>query len=768
MAKQTTWMSRFFRFRCVLVLSLMVVVFALTNSIGQPAYAVGNCPNDEIEGTGTNAGKCMNPDGSVAADVPTGQTGGAAGSTTPQSSANSNTSTDQSTNCAVEKIGWILCPIITSAAKISDKTFDILANNFLQTDPQLVSSDSGTKVAWEDARNLANIMFIIAFLAIIISQVTGYGINNYGIKKMIPKLIVAAIAVNLSYYICQIAVDLTNIFGYEIENMLTNIANGVGPSVFGSAAQHGTSQTGSAVSGTILGVIAGSALAVAGVVWVTLPMVGSVILFVMITTATIVIILLLRKALIVLLIVLSPIAFVMYLLPNTEKLFNRWMKMFGQLLMVFPVVGLLFGAGQLASTIILVSSAQNGDQVTAAQSCDPNDPNAVRMFSQGKDPDGKTNPNINPGDTCGGGSIDVSGTKDNLKDTTCADNKCTATASWQMGLVATGIAVAPLLAVWAVLKGALNAAGAVGGKINTIGGRLSQGSRKRIGEEAAFKRQQNATNYMQGGVQGRLANGMLLGGTKRGIRRNAVRDYAKSEHGKELSRYVAEGAVDPETGELTSFGQKLAGGKGASLDNQSRVAANAINTMRQGQAEEMKAEGQLAADKSDADLRATIQGEFDVNDPTVAAALEELGRRQDFASLEQAINRVANGGSSLASRTIAQTISQNAPELLTGGQVGALSRGDFNSSFGGSQTSYADAVTKNLENNILSAEKMASAGPSVLGEASRMATSVQAKLALVNSANAAVNDPILSKKLSRNVTVVNNFRQGKNAQGGQW
>ena len=70
------------------------------------------------------------------------------------------------TTCAVEKIGWILCPIMEGAAKIADKTFSVLANNFLQVEPQLLADD-GAKPAWDLARNLANIMFVIAFLAIV-------------------------------------------------------------------------------------------------------------------------------------------------------------------------------------------------------------------------------------------------------------------------------------------------------------------------------------------------------------------------------------------------------------------------------------------------------------------------------------------------------------------------------------------------------------------------------------------------------------------------
>lgn len=442
----------------LLVAGLIFAFVAIVTSVGifnakpaaadtQPIQPNGTCPANYTPYPATNPTQCI---GSAAPAAP------AAGT-----AANSD---DKPTNCAVDKIGWILCPIINSAAELSDKTFQILANNFLNTDAGLVSDDSGTKTAWDIARNIANIMFIVAFLIIIVSQVTNMGINNYGIKKMLPRLIVGAILVNVSYYICQLAVDVTNIFGYEIQNALSGVANSIGPSVFGSVSNY---TNGSATPGlnstTILTAIAAGALAVVGVVWVILAPLGGIILFVLVTVITIVIILLLRKALIVLLIVISPIAFVMYLLPNTERYFKKWMNMFMQLLLVFPTVGLLFGAGQLASTIILVSGAQSTSEAGLAKNCDPTNNTAAGTQAFNKAIAG----NPENYDTCGGGSINVTGTKGG--GVTCgqqSNGQCTRTVSWMLGLVATGIAVAPLMAVWAVLKGSLSAAGAIGGKIS--------------------------------------------------------------------------------------------------------------------------------------------------------------------------------------------------------------------------------------------------------------------------------------------------------------
>lgn len=451
---------------------------------------------------------------------------------------------DDGTTCAIEKVGWILCPLMETAAKISDSMFDVLANNFLRTDTALISDqNNGTKAAWDIARNLANVMFIAAFIIIILSQVTGQGLTNYGIKRMLPRLIIAAIAVNVSYYICQLAVDITNIMGYEIQNALEGIADELGPSIFGQAAQYNsTFETGSDTSQGILTVIVVAALAAAAVVWFIIGPALAVITAVIITVLAILVILMLRKALIVLLIVVSPIAFVMYLLPNTEKFFNKWMKMFGQLLMVFPVVGLLFGAGQLASTIILVAGAAQAPPTTDVQNCDPNNPQ-----SQGNQ--ANTQNNADPGNRTGytgtcDGYVSISGSRDPK------NTKHLSAVPWTLGLTATGVAIAPLMAVYAVLKGALSAAGAIGGWINTNASRMSRGGgnlagkldkRRQATTQAAWQRAQARAMERDGRTQRASLMGTI---GRRRVNRADRLARSKSDLDNQEARYLERSGVD--------------------------------------------------------------------------------------------------------------------------------------------------------------------------------------------------------------------------------
>lgn len=420
----------------VLVFGILIGgLFVLFNT--SPAAAKEGCPGQETPGTGVNAGKCIGLDGKPTTNTPSADPAAPAAPTGEQAKATDETTEDDTETCAIEKMGWILCPVIETSGKIGDKAFSLLANNFLQTEPELVSQDSGTKTAWGLARNLANLMFIIVFIIIILSQVTGRGINNYGIKKLLPRLVIGAILVNVSYYVCQLMVDLSNILGFELKNFLVDTAR----TVTSSAVFPTEGLTGTKTSGGALGLIAGGILGIAAIVWFLLPVLFLGVSTVVITCLVVIAILLMRKALIILLVVLSPIAFVAYLLPNTEGYFQKWIRMFWQLLMVFPIVGMLFGAGQLASAVILVSGTHSND-------------------GSYKDTGGKC----------------IQLPKSNGTGEDARIGKCTTGSTpFMLGLVAAGVAVAPMLAVWAVLKGALSAAGAIGGK---IAGAVEGGTRK--------------------------------------------------------------------------------------------------------------------------------------------------------------------------------------------------------------------------------------------------------------------------------------------------
>lgn len=259
-----------------------------------------------------------------------------------------NGTTDGRSSCVIEAIGWILCPAVNFLSSIADSSFDFLSDAFLATDPQAFNTTSSTYGAWQQIRNVANVIFVIGFIIIIFSQLTGMGVSNYGVKKTLPRLIIAAILVNISFFITQIAVDLSNILGYSIRDVFDAIAR----SASIDTAQNTTSSfaTGggfAGVAGLILTGVVGAA-ALYALLSTFLP----ILLAAVIALAMILFILIARQAIIILLVVLAPLAFVALLLPNTERLFKLWRKMLTAMLLLFPIIALVFGASLLASKVL--------------------------------------------------------------------------------------------------------------------------------------------------------------------------------------------------------------------------------------------------------------------------------------------------------------------------------------------------------------------------------------------------------------------------------
>jgi hypothetical protein len=244
-------------------------------------------------------------------------------------------------SCAIETVGWVICPTMNSIAKIADYGFTYINQNFLRIDYSIASNTSGTYKAWEIMRNIANALFVVAFMVLVYTQLTGRAAGGYNIKRLLPRLIVAAIAVNISYYICVALIDITNIIGDSILSILQGLASKVGVSVMPLGKSSET-----------LASITSSIMAKAGVAWVLLAPIAAVTVSIAVISAAALVLLIMRKTVIAMLILISPILFVAYLLPNLERFFSQGARLFGQLLLIYPIVALLLGAGQIVSATI--------------------------------------------------------------------------------------------------------------------------------------------------------------------------------------------------------------------------------------------------------------------------------------------------------------------------------------------------------------------------------------------------------------------------------
>ena len=253
-------------------------------------------------------------------------------------------------SCKIDGVGWIVCPGANFLSKVVMDSYKFIADNMLQVrsnelftnSSQDKSSGKSLMEVWGNFRDIANVLFVILFTIVIISQITSLGISNYGIKKMLPRLLIFAILINISYYISVIAVDASNILGRSIFNTIIGSVEWSGVS--------GDSSLSTIVSG-------GLALSTGAILF------GGTMLLALISAAigmaVMIITLMIRQAAVIILVVLSPIAFASAILPNTEGIFNKWKSIFKSMLVIYPMASIVVSLSVLASNTLAATANGN-------------------------------------------------------------------------------------------------------------------------------------------------------------------------------------------------------------------------------------------------------------------------------------------------------------------------------------------------------------------------------------------------------------------------
>lgn len=258
------------------------------------------------------------------------------------------------TNCNPEGgLGWLICPAIFVVSSASDISYAFV-RNFMDIDVDFFRNDTPTFQVWSEIRNIANIGLILFFLFMIFSQMTGFGMNNYNIKKTLPKFIMAVILVNLSFMISQFLIDISNIVGSSMVKLINSIES----SSFQSSEEVGVGSAFLATGGTalaiLLSIVAISTMRKMNALLSLVMPILTIYILAMITTG---IMLLVRKAAVIALIAISPIAFLSLIFPRTEAFYNKWKQGMTVTLVAFPVIALLFGASGFVSKLITHSSS---------------------------------------------------------------------------------------------------------------------------------------------------------------------------------------------------------------------------------------------------------------------------------------------------------------------------------------------------------------------------------------------------------------------------
>ena len=249
--------------------------------------------------------------------------------------------------CDAGAFTWVVCPLI-SVAQDGIKLLTSWVEKALTVTAIDIKPSSPSYQTWSAFRNLADVFFIVIFFVIIFG--TGLGLDNYTVKKILPRLIAASILVQFSLLLVSIAIDISNVLGVGVTQLIGAIPIPARPCPE-HGSPHAIKVVGYIEALTGLGVAGGIAIATG--TWLpALLAIGSGV----IALITVFLTLELRLILINFLLIIGPIAFVLWVLPNTAKYFNMWLDYLTKLLLMFPLIMIMLAGANLFSVVTIVTA----------------------------------------------------------------------------------------------------------------------------------------------------------------------------------------------------------------------------------------------------------------------------------------------------------------------------------------------------------------------------------------------------------------------------
>jgi hypothetical protein len=205
-------------------------------------------------------------------------------------------------------------------------------------------------VGWVMIRDMTNMFFVVVLL--IIAFGTILGLEQYEYKKLLVKMLLAAVIVNFSRVICGLIIDVAQIIMVTFVNGIAATASGNLVNMFQ------VDQIFALGAGQDVGATA-SVTFIAGVAALVF---SAMMLMVMLAFLFLIVA---RMAMLWVLIVLSPLAFVLNVLPQTEKYASEWWGQFGSNVVSGPVIAFFLwlsfvtvGSGSIHDDIVKHNALQ--------------------------------------------------------------------------------------------------------------------------------------------------------------------------------------------------------------------------------------------------------------------------------------------------------------------------------------------------------------------------------------------------------------------------
>lgn len=254
---------------------------------------------------------------------------------------------------------WIICPtlgIIDNFLEWAERT----VIGYLDVDVGSGEQVEQLRSSWAIFARLASIILVLVALTMVISTAMGFGVfDAYTVKKVLPRLVIATIAIWLSFSLILTYIDIMNVVGRGVgELMLAPFGDGASDFSLQNIAGAAAGDTDVVTEGLFTAIAAGTiAIGIAGIGGVFGLM--SLAIAAVLGFVVAVVVLTLRQMIIILLLILAPLGIVAWILPNTQKIWKIWFETLNKLLLMFPMIVALLAAGKIFA-YLFTQSGQDG------------------------------------------------------------------------------------------------------------------------------------------------------------------------------------------------------------------------------------------------------------------------------------------------------------------------------------------------------------------------------------------------------------------------
>ncbi len=265
-------------------------------------------------------------------------------------------------NAGFNPLNWLLCAAVKGMVDAANQ-LDSLINAELAIGTQNVADSNGAptgifgpcaagttcgatdyKAAWSSFRDIALGLLVVVGLIAVFSTALGMQVfDAYTIRKVLPRLIIIAIAITLSWNLLDFLITFTNDLGYGVRYLIYKPFTGLklGLSIGG----------GTGVAVDLIGGAAITAMGIFGLLLFAATAVIAIIAFFFL--------LIIRQVLVTALIVIAPIALVMYILPNTQRFWGIYWGALSKACLLGVVVEAIVAFGHVGAAI----ASQNASPV---------------------------------------------------------------------------------------------------------------------------------------------------------------------------------------------------------------------------------------------------------------------------------------------------------------------------------------------------------------------------------------------------------------------